>query len=155
MIKKNNTLNNINHIVDLNDIDNFDALVKRIFCIVCVVLIIVLFIKSVGYLKDKKEYEHFAALAFGENTSRYCENIKNLQFSSLCYSEFIVHGFDCRSQENSSDACMLAQAVFLQDDLFCDAVFTGTKVPENLECRVSVFIERYTHEGLSDCCHIK
>ncbi len=104
---------------------------------------------------EKKEFAQYAAAAEAENNPLLCENIKNLRLSSQCYSSFVQEGYDCTTQAHPSDACLIAQGVATKDDLFCDMVFFDNKVPENLECRVSVFIERYSDEGLSDCCHIK
>ena len=104
---------------------------------------------------DEKEFTLYAEKAQETNNPKECENIKSLRLSSLCYSLFVKAGYDCTAEEQQSDACLIAQGVATKDDLFCDMVFFDTKVPENLECRVSVFIERYSDEGLSDCCHIK
>lgn len=120
-------------------------------------LLLLLFISSLilfQSIEDKKEYASWNEKAMLENSPSLCENIKSLRLSSQCYSQFIAKGFDCTNQSTTSDACLLAQGVAGEDDLFCDAVFPE-KVRENLECRVSVFIQRYTHEGLSDCCHIE
>lgn len=125
------------------------------------IVFFILFLATLFCLKTKyaneKEFETYTPQATEQNNPVLCENIKNLQLSSQCYVPFIEKGFDCRGQmqTNSSSACLIAQGVYLQDDLFCDAELTGTNVPENLECRVSVFIQRYTNEGLSNCCHIR
>ncbi len=119
-----------------------------------ILIVITIFAIKTKY-SDDNEFEWYANRAVAENNPLLCENIKNLRLSSQCYSIFIEQGYDCTAQNPMSDACLIAQGIFLQDDLFCDIVFTGTKVPENLECRVSVFIERYTNEGLSDCCHLQ
>ncbi len=128
---------------------------KCFFWAVVVLLIIITAATLKTNYTNEKAFEWYTARAAAENNPLLCENIKNLRLSSQCYSVFVEQGYDCTSQEQMSDACLIAQGVFLQDDLFCDMVFTETKVPENLECRVSVFIERYTNEGLRDCCHIE
>ena len=129
--------------------------VKFVFWIAFALLLCITVFTLKEKYTDEQEFEMYAAQAAAENNPLLCENIKNLRLSSQCYSIFIQSGYDCTGQEPMSDACLIGQGVFLQDDLFCDMVFTGTKVPENLECRVSVFIERYTNEGLRDCCHIE
>ncbi len=139
----------------INENQEHRAVVKFFFWSVLIILIIITLITLKTKYSDEKEFEMYAAQAEEENNPILCENIKNLRLSSQCYSIFVSQGYDCTGQEPWSDACLIAQGVFLKDDLFCDIVFTGTKVPENLECRVSVFIERYTNEGLRDCCHIE
>ena len=128
---------------------------KFFFWTALTILIIITYITLKTNWTDEQEFEKYAAQAKAENNPLLCENIKNLRLSSQCYNVFVRQGYDCTGQEPLSDACLIAQGVFLQDDLFCDMVFIATKVPENLECRVSVFIERYTNEGLRDCCHIE
>lgn len=139
----------------MSETDSLQNIAKMLFWIAAILLIIIIGITLKDNTINEKEFEFYTAEAIAENKQLLCENIKNLRLSSQCYSTFVKTGYDCTSQEPMSDACLIAQGVFLQDDLFCDIVFTGTKVPENLECRVSVFIERYTNEGLRDCCHIK
>ena len=129
--------------------------VKFVFWIAFALLLCITVFTLKEKYTDEQEFEMYATQAVAENNPLLCENIKNLRLSSQCYNIFIQSGYDCTGQEPMSDACLISQGVFLQDDLFCDVVFTGTKVPENLECRVSVFIERYTNEGLRDCCHIE
>ncbi|MBI5073052.1 hypothetical protein HZA99_04500 [Candidatus Woesearchaeota archaeon] len=130
---------------------------KYLFWITFAILLIITFLAIKTKYADEKEFEMYARQAAAQNNPFLCENIKNLRLSSQCYMPFVENGFDCTKQiaTNSSSACLIAQGVYLQDDFFCDAVLTGTNVPENLECRVSVFIQRYTNEGLSDCCHIR
>lgn len=130
---------------------------KRLFWFACIILMIITFFSIKTSYEDNQEYQEYQEQAKEENNPALCENIKNIQLSSLCYQSFVENGFDCRTaaQTNTSSACLISQAVFLQNNLFCDAVLTGKKVPENLECRVSVFIQRYTNEGLSNCCHIR
>ena len=135
--------------------EELQKVVKCIFWIALALLLLITSITLKTKYTDEQEFEMYAAQAAAENNPLLCENIKNLRLSSQCYSIFVQQGYDCTAQEPMSDACLISQGVFLQDDLFCDMVFTGTKVPENLECRVSVFIERYTNEGLRDCCHIE
>ncbi len=103
---------------------------------------------------DEKQAEYYTAWAEAENNPAYCENIKTLQRSSQCYAVFVQQGFSCKELAKQSNACLFAEAVLSQSDLACDLVFPE-QVTLNLECRVSVFIERYTNEGLSDCCHIE
>ncbi|MBI5002984.1 hypothetical protein HZC31_06365 [Candidatus Woesearchaeota archaeon] len=135
--------------------EELQKVVRFFFWIALTLLICITLFTLKARYTDEKESEMYAVQAAAENNPLLCENIKNLRLSSQCYSIFIRQGYDCTGKEPMSDACLIAQGVFLQDDLFCDIVFTGTKVPENLECRVSVFIERYTNEGLRDCCHIE
>ena len=132
-------------------------LAKSVFWTTLILLLVILFLSTRAAHKAEQQYETYTKQAQEQNNPLLCENIKNLQLSSQCYAPFILNGFDCRAQAqtNTSSACLIAQGVQLQDDLFCDAVLTGTNMPENLECRVSVFIQRYTNEGLSDCCHIE
>ena len=129
---------------------------KFVFWTTLILLVVILFFSAKTAYEIEQQYEIYTKQAQEQNNPLLCENIKNLQLSSQCYAPFIQEGFDCRAQAetNTSSACLITQGVQLQDDLFCDAVLTGTNVPENLECRVSVFIQRYTNEGLSDCCHI-
>ncbi|MEK6867780.1 MAG: hypothetical protein AABX98_03065 [Nanoarchaeota archaeon] len=119
-----------------------------------IIIVISILIVKTKYT-DEKEFAQYAEKAQETNNPKECENIKSLRLSSLCYSQFVEAGYDCTTEEHPSDACLIAQGVATKDDLFCDMVFFDDKVPENLECRVSVFIERYSDEGLSDCCHIK
>ncbi len=126
----------------------------RIFWISLLLCLLIVGIKIKTHFVEEEEYKIYTLKAESDDDPTLCENIKNLRFSSLCYSGFINKGYDCLEQEEPGDSCLIAQAVLLKDDLFCDMVL-GNKVPENLECRVSVFIERYSDEGLSDCCHIK
>lgn len=132
-----------------------EALPKYVFWTAATLLVFVLSWLLLTSIQEKKEYNYWNEKAVKDNTPNLCENIKNLQLSARCYSQFITTGFDCTTQAQTSDACLVAQGVFLKNDTFCDAVFPEEKLPLNLECRVSVFIERYTNEGLSDCCHIK
>lgn len=137
------------------DIDSAEEKLPRLVFFSSLFLLLFIFLLLLFQsFQDKKEYAHWTENALEENDASLCENIKNLQLSSQCYQPFVEKGLDCTTQPVLSDACLLAQGVHLQDDLFCDAAFPE-KVPENLECRVSVFIQRYTHEGLSDCCHIE
>ena len=131
-------------------------LAKYVFGTTLILLVVILFLSTRAAHKAEQQHEIYTKQAQEQNNPLLCENIKSLQLSSQCYAPFIQKGFDCRAQAqtNISSACLIAQGVQLQDDLFCDAVLTGTNVPENLECRVSVFIQRYTNEGISDCCHI-
>lgn len=132
-----------------------EQLAKRIFWISLFLCLLVIFIFSFQKLQDVQEYNYYNKKAGSENSPMLCENIKNLRYSAQCYSAFISQGYNCRAQELHSDACLLAQGVFLKNDTFCDAVFPENELPLNLECRVSVFIERYTYEGLRDCCRIQ
>ncbi len=132
-----------------------DQLAKRIFWIILLLCIIVISLTSIKKIQEWEEANQNMEAALNENNPLLCENIKNLRYSAQCYSTFISQSYDCRTQDLQSDACLLAQGVFLKNDTFCDAVFPEEKLPLNLECRVSVFIERYTHEGLRDCCHIQ
>ncbi len=129
---------------------------KYVFWTALIILGIIFIIEVKTVHEHSQQYKIYQQQAQEQNNPLLCENIKNLKLSSQCYAPFILNGFDCRAQAqtNTSSACLIAQGVQLQDDLFCDAVLTGTNMPENLECRVSVFIQRYTNEGLSDCCHI-
>lgn len=133
----------------------YHAVAKFFFWSVFSILIIISIMTLKEKYTDEKEFAQYAAVARGENNPLLCENIKNLRLSSQCYSSFVQEGYDCTTEAHPSDACLIAQGVATKDDLFCDMVFFDNKVPENLECRVSVFIERYSDEGLSDCCHIK
>lgn len=139
----------------LQPIQNAEEKLPKLVFWSCLILLIFIFLLFLFQnFQDKKEYAFWNEKAVQENDASFCENIKNLGFSSRCYSSFVQQGYDCRAAEKPVSPCLLAQGVHLQDDLFCDAVFPE-KVQENLECRVSVFIQRYTHEGLSDCCHIE
>ena len=129
-----------------------DDLAKTIFWIALIVLIIVITTKLMTALDDEQEYRLYTAKAEAARNPTQCKNIKNLQFSALCYSNFVKEGYVCST---TSVACLIAQAVYEQDEGFCDAVFPPEELPYLLECRVSFFIERYTNEGLSDCCNIK
>ena len=128
---------------------------KFFFWTVLSILIVMSLLTGKAKYTDEKEFALYEEKARETNNPKECENIKSLRLSSLCYSQFVEAGYDCTAEEQRSEACLIAQGVATKDDLFCDMVFFDTKVPENLECRVSVFIERYSDEGLSDCCHIK
>jgi hypothetical protein len=128
---------------------------KFFFWLSLTLLLIMSLLTVTAKYTNEKEFAHYAAAAEAEKNPLLCENIKNLRLSSQCYSPFIQGGYDCTTEAHPSDACLIAQGVATKDDLFCDMVFFDNKIPENLECRVSVFIERYSDEGLSDCCHIK
>lgn len=127
-----------------------ERLEKAIFWISFVLFSAVLLSTIFRANHDEEEYSFFLEKARTAHDPSSCENIKNSQFSSQCYKVFIEQGVQCPP----SDTCYIAEAVHKDDELFCDEVFPEKKLPFNLECRVSVFIERYTDEGLRDCCHI-
>ncbi len=127
-------------------------LAKSIFWVVLFFILLLFFVFTA--FSDEKQAEYYTAWAEAENNPAYCENIKTLQRSSQCYAVFVQQGFSCKELAKQSNACLFAEAVLSQSDLACDLIFPE-QVTLNLECRVSVFIERYTNEGLSDCCHIK
>ncbi len=136
--------------------DMLEQLAKRIFWMSLLLCLMFFFIISFQKIQDLQEYTQYNEEAFSKNNPLLCENIKNLRYSAQCYSQFILRGYECQAQDmHASDACLLAQGVFLKNDTFCDTAFPEEKLPLNLECRVSVFIERYTNEGLRDCCHIR
>lgn len=120
-----------------------EKLSKQIFGICFVILIILLTIKISSSISEKQQHIQ----AQSAQNPELCEGIKSLQYQAYCYSKFLNH-YSC-----STDACFFAYALYIKDDWYCDKAFPDN-VPLNLECRVSVFIERYTNEGLSDCCHI-
>ncbi len=99
---------------------------------------------------DAEEFSYYNQKAVQENNAVYCERISNFRYAALCYSSFMQQGYSC-----STDPCYFSYALYIKDDWYCDTVFPESKLPLNLECRVSVFIERYTNEGLSDCCHLE
>jgi isochorismate hydrolase len=135
--------------------ETLDHLAKRLFWFNLFLCLIVIFFLAFQKIHDLQEYQQSQQDAQSKNNPILCENIKNLRYSAQCYSTFISQGYDCRTQDMHADACLLVQGVFLKNDTFCDAAFPEEKLPLNLECRVSVFIERYTNEGLRDCCHIQ
>ncbi len=114
-------------------------------------LLLIIFLTVNTYLENyysTKEYSYYNQKALQENNPVYCERVSNFRYAAMCYSSF-VQGYSC-----TTDPCYFAYALYIKDDWYCDKAFPHN-VPLNLECRVSVFIERYTNEGLSDCCHIK
>jgi len=125
---------------------------KTIFWIAFIVLMLVMAAKLITALHDIQEYRLYRGKAQAAHEPAECKNIKNLRFSALCYSDFVEEGYVC---SRTSPACLIAQGAYVQDEGFCDEVFPQEQLPYLLECRVSLFIERYTNEGLSDCCHIK
>ncbi len=121
-----------------------EKLSKQIFWISFILLLILLTIKISSSISEKQQYEQ----AQSAQNPEFCEGIESLQYQVQCYSKFLNQGYSC-----STDACFFAYTLYIKDDWYCDKAFPDN-VPLNLECRVSVFIERYTNEGLSDCCHI-
>ena len=120
-----------------------EKLSKQIFWICFVILLVLLSIKISNSISEKQQYGQ----AQSAQTPESCELIESFKYQTQCYSKFLNQGYSC-----STDACFFAYALYIKDDWYCDKVFSD--VPLDLECRVSVFIERYTNEGLSDCCHI-
>lgn len=126
------------------------SLPKTIFWITAIIL---LFLSADAVLEKyyaAKEYSYYSQKAVQENNPVYCERIGNFRYAAQCYSYFVQQGHTC-----TTEPCYLAYALYIQDDWYCDTVFPESRLPLNMECRVSVFIERYTHEGLSDCCYIE
>jgi len=130
-------------------------LAKIVFIISFILCFIVLSNIIITKINDKKEYDYFIERAINNDNMTHCENIKNLRFSVLCYSEFIKKGDGCDNENSENPACLIALAAYNQDELFCDKVFPPEDLPYNLECRVTIFIERYTDEGFNNCCNIK
>ncbi|MFA6889027.1 MAG: hypothetical protein WC254_06040 [Candidatus Woesearchaeota archaeon] len=124
-----------------------NKLSKYTFWISFVILLIIFIVKINDSILEKEQYEKVQSV----QNPDFCESINSFKYQAQCYSKFI--GQDYSNYSCSTDACFFAYALHIEDDWYCDKVFPDN-VPLNLECRVSVFIERYTHEGLSDCCHI-
>jgi hypothetical protein len=122
-----------------------DKLSKQLFWISFVILIIVFAVQINNGISEHKQSQQ----AYAAENPEACEAIELFRYQAVCYSRFLDSGYSC-----ATDACYFAYAVHIEDDWYCDKVFP-TNVPLNLECRVSVFIERYTHEGLSDCCYME
>ena len=127
-----------------------ENLPKLFFWFTSIILTVILLSSIYTVIQDKNEYINYNQKAIQENDPEYCKEISNFRYATWCYASFVKQGYEC-----TTDACFIAYAVFIQDDWYCDKVFSENKLQLNLECRVSVFIERYTHEGLSDCCHAK
>ncbi len=127
---------------------------KQLPKIIFWISVLVLLFLSANTLLEKyyaqKEFSYYNQKAVQENNPVYCERISNFRYAATCYTQFMQQGYAC-----TTDPCYLAYALYIQDDWYCDTVFPENKLPLNLECRVSVFIERYTNEGLSDCCHLE
>jgi hypothetical protein len=133
---------------------------KKLAQIVCILSMIILAMLSAhNYIKHNEEERnaHYLRVqAIEENKVELCGDITNFKFAAQCYDMFIEEGYKCGEKitTETSDRCLFAEAVEGKDDEICDAYFQDN-VPLQLECRVSVFIERYTNEGLSDCCHME
>ena len=122
-----------------------EKLSKTIFWICFVMLLILFTIKISNSISEKQQHIQAQSAVTPES----CEAIELLKYQAQCYSTFVRQGYSC-----STDACFFAYALYIKDDWYCDKAFPDN-IPLNLECRVSVFIERYTNEGLSDCCHLQ
>jgi magnesium-transporting ATPase (P-type) len=131
-------------------------LAQVIFLITLTMSIIIFTNMYMANKEQRSEGYYWTQRATMEENAAWCNEIDNLQYEVQCYSIFIKKGYNCNEQERStkSKGCLIAFAVQNQDELLCDEYFPPEELPYNLECRVTLFIERYTNEGISDCCHI-
>ncbi len=134
-----------------------EDLAKPVFFLSLLLCTIVFSSMLLNAVYSKEAYKYHLANAIAANNVQLCSEIENMKFSALCYNEFVKHGYDCSAENNEeqSPACLLALAVYKQDEFLCDAYFSAEQLPYNLECRVTLLIERYSDEGLSDCCHME
>jgi hypothetical protein len=137
--------------------NNETSKLVKIICVITLIILIISFTNMYTTIqKDITEGFYWTQRAVADNNPEWCDAISNLKYEVECYDYFVKEGFECSQNEESKDssACLIAYAIYQQDELLCDEYFPPEELPLNLECRVTLFIERYTNEGISDCCHI-